>query len=218
MIGREAFHAAGVNFPDSLIIENKYQIKPPLPFISGGELAGVVDAVGPGLTRFAPGRKVARRGRRHRHRGDRDRRGARRASSPQHLHRKSCAPVANTAPTRWIDYERDDLRELIKALTAGRGVDVVLDPVGGRYAETALRSTGWGGRYLVIGFAAGDIPKIAMNLVLLKGSALVGVFWGDFLKREPAQGEHDVQELFALYRKAVSGHWCRRATRWLPPA
>ena len=269
---RVRIHAAGVNFPDSLIIENKYQIKPPLPFTPGGELAGVVDAVGTGVTRFAPGQKVigftgwgafaeeavvpqerlvpmpdgmpfdvagsflmtygtcwhALKDRGQLAAGETvlvlggaggigiaaieiaKALGARvfaAASSPEKL--RTCR---EHGADETIDYEREDLRERIKALTGGRGVDVVLDPVGGRYAEPALRSTGWRGRYLVIGFAAGDIPKIALNLVLLKGSAIVGVFWGDFLTREPAQGERDVQELFALYREGrirplVSAHY-----------
>ena len=269
---RVRIHAAGVNFPDSLIIENKYQIKAPLPFTPGGELAGVVDAVGTGVTRFAPGQKVigftgwgafaeeavvpqerlvpmpdgmpfdvagsflmtygtcwhALKDRGQLAAGETvlvlggaggigiaaieiaKALGARvfaAASSPEKL--RTCR---EHGADETIDYEREDLRERIKALTGGRGVDVVVDPVGGRYAEPALRSTGWRGRYLVIGFAAGDIPKIALNLVLLKGSAIVGVFWGDFLKREPAQGERDVQELFALYREGrirplVSAHY-----------
>ena len=258
---RVRVHAAGVNFPDSLIIENKYQIKPPLPFAPGGELAGVVDAVGTGVTRFAPGQKVigfigwgafaeeavvpqdrlvpmpdgmpfdvagsflmtygtcwhALKDRGQLAAGETvlvlgaaggigiaaieiaKALGARvfaAASSPEKL--RTCR---EHGADETIDYERDDLRERIKALTGGRGVDIVLDPVGGRYAEPALRSTGWRGRYLVIGFAAGDIPKIPLNLVLLKGSAIIGVFWGDFLRREPAQGERDVQDLFALYRQ-----------------
>jgi NADPH:quinone reductase len=95
-----------------------------------------------------------------------------------------------------IDYTHEDLRERIKALTEGKGVDVVYDPVGGDFAEPALRSVGWRGRYLVVGFAAGDIPKIAINLLLLKGSSLVGVFWGDFVRREPALNAENMKQLF----------------------
>jgi NADPH2:quinone reductase len=84
-----------------------------------------------------------------------------------------------------IDYAREDLRERLKAITQGRGVDIVLDPVGGPFTESALRSMAWKGRHLVVGFAHGDIPKIPLNLVLLKGCALVGVFWGDFRRKEP---------------------------------
>lgn len=96
-----------------------------------------------------------------------------------------------------IDYTHEDLREQIKALTEGRGVDVVYDPVGGAFAEPALRSVSWRGRYLVIGFAAGDIPKIPINLLLLKGSSLVGVFWGDFVRREPALNAQNMALLFS---------------------
>ncbi|HEX7932289.1 MAG TPA: zinc-binding dehydrogenase, partial [Paraburkholderia sp.] len=79
----------------------------------------------------------------------------------------------------------EDLRERIKALTGGKGPDVIYDPVGGAYSEPAFRSIGWRGRYLVVGFANGEIPKLPLNLMLLKGASVVGVFWGDFAKREP---------------------------------
>jgi len=84
-----------------------------------------------------------------------------------------------------VDYTAEDLKERLKALTGGRGVDVVYDPVGGDFAEAALRATAWLGRYLVVGFAAGDIPKIPLNLVLLKGCDIRGIFWGDMARREP---------------------------------
>ena len=84
-----------------------------------------------------------------------------------------------------INYATEDLRERIKALTGGKGADVVYDPVGGPYTEPALRSIAWRGRLLVVGFAAGEIPKIPLNLTLLKGCSIVGVFWGDFTRREP---------------------------------
>ncbi|HMM66063.1 MAG TPA: NADPH:quinone oxidoreductase family protein [Dokdonella sp.] len=96
-----------------------------------------------------------------------------------------------------IDYATEDLRERTKALTAGKGVDIVYDPVGGDFAEPALRSVGWRGRYLVVGFAAGDIPKIPINLLLLKGSSLVGVFWGEFVRREPKLNAENLAQLFA---------------------
>lgn len=96
-----------------------------------------------------------------------------------------------------IDYTSEDLRERIKALTAGKGVDIVYDPVGGDFAEPALRSVGWRGRYLVVGFAAGEIPKIPINLLLLKGSSLVGVFWGEFVRREPKLNAENMAQLFA---------------------
>lgn len=95
-----------------------------------------------------------------------------------------------------IDYANGDLREQVRALTGGRGVDVVCDPVGGDFTEPALRCVGWRGRYLVVGFAAGAIPKIAINLLLLKGSSLVGVFWGEFVRREPALNMQNMTQLF----------------------
>jgi NADPH2:quinone reductase len=96
-----------------------------------------------------------------------------------------------------INYSGENLRERIKALTEGRGVDVVYDPVGGALAEPALRSVGWRGRYLVVGFATGDIPKLATNLLLLKGSSLVGVFWGEFVRREPELNADNMKLLFS---------------------
>ena len=84
-----------------------------------------------------------------------------------------------------INYATEDLRERIKAITGGKGADVVYDPVGGTYTELALRSIAWRGRLLVVGFAAGEIPKIPLNLTLLKGCAIIGVFWGEFTRREP---------------------------------
>ena len=110
-----------------------------------------------------------------------------------------------------IEYTREDLRERVKALTGGRGVDVVYDPVGGDFAEPALRSVGWRGRYLVVGFAAGEIPKIPINLLLLKGSSLVGVFWGDFVRREPALNAANMKQLFAWLReRQIHPHISRR--------
>ena len=96
-----------------------------------------------------------------------------------------------------VDYTTDDFREQLKMFTSGRGVDIVYDPVGGDIAETALRSVGWGGRYLVVGFAAGGIPKLPTNLLLLKGSALVGVFWGEFVRREPEANTANTRQLLA---------------------
>lgn len=101
--------------------------------------------------------------------------------------------------TDTIDYAHDDLRERIKQLTDGKGVDVVCDAVGGPYTEPALRSTAWRGRLLVVGFAAGEIPKIPLNLVLLKGCAIVGVFWGEFTRREPTLYNESVRNLCAWY-------------------
>ena len=113
------------------------------------------------------------------------------ASTPEKL-----AAARERGADETIQYTTEDLRERIKALTDGKGVDVVYDPVGGDFAEPALRSVGWRGRYLVVGFAAGDIPKIAINLLLLKGSALVGVYWGEFVRREPALNAQNMGLLF----------------------
>ena len=98
-----------------------------------------------------------------------------------------------------INYATEDLRERIKGLTGGRGIDVVYDPVGGPYAEPALRSVGWRGRFLVIGFASGDIPKMPLNLPLVKGSSIVGVYWGDFTRREPQRFAESMQQLGRWY-------------------
>src|SRR3954464_14650755 len=237
--------AASVNFPDFLIIQNKYQFKPPLPFSPGSELAGVVKEVGAGVTGWRNGDRViafttygafaeevkTEAGRllplpesmdfvtgaaflltygtsEHalQDRGDLKSGetllvlgaaggvglaaieigkalGARViacASSDDKL-----AVCRQHGADATIHYAAEDLRERIKALTAGRGVDVVYDPVGGPYSEPAFRSIAWRGRLLVVGFAAGDIPKLPLNLALLKGASIVGVFWGDFPRREP---------------------------------
>ena len=117
---------------------------------------------------------------------------------------KKLAAARERGADETIDYASQDLRERIKTLTEGRGVDVVYDPVGGDFAEPALRSVGWRGRYLVVGFAAGDIPKIATNLLLLKGSSLVGVFWGEFVRREPALNMQNMTLLFSwLHEKKI---------------
>jgi NADPH2:quinone reductase len=236
---------ASVNFPDVLIIQNKYQLKPPLPFSPGSELAGVVKSVGDGVTRWKPGDPVmAITGY-----------GAfaeevqvdvnRLLPIPTGMDFVSAAAFGLTYATSehalcdrgelkagetllvlgasggvgiaaieigkvlgarviacastddklaicrehgaddTINYATEDLRERIKAITGGKGADVVYDPVGGTYTELALRSIAWRGRLLVVGFAAGDIPKIPLNLTLLKGCAIVGVFWGEFTRREP---------------------------------
>ncbi len=98
-----------------------------------------------------------------------------------------------------INYESDDIREKIKEYTNGKGVDIVYDPVGGKYAEPCIRSMAWAGRYLVVGFAAGDIPKIPLNLPLLKGCSLVGVFWGQFTEKEPVKNIANIQELATYF-------------------
>jgi NADPH2:quinone reductase len=94
-----------------------------------------------------------------------------------------------------INYSSEDLRGAVKRITGGKGVDVIYDPVGDKFADPAIRDMAWGGRYLVIGFAGGEIPKIALNLPLLKGCSIVGVSWGNFTQREPQKSEANVREL-----------------------
>jgi NADPH2:quinone reductase len=240
-----AVHAASVNFPDLLVIQNKYQFKPPLPFVPGSELAGVVVEVAPDVTEFAPGDRVmaftlvgafaeqvaveAARAVRvpvemdlktaaallvtystmEHALGDRARlqpgetvlvlgaaggiglasieiaraMGARVIAAASGEQKLAVCRACGAHET--IDYTADDLRARLRALTGGRGPDVVVDPVGGPYTEPALRSIGWRGRFLVVGFASGEIPRLPLNLVLLKGCAVVGVFWGEFIRREP---------------------------------
>jgi NADPH:quinone reductase len=104
-----------------------------------------------------------------------------------------------------IDLREEDLRKRVLELTEGRGIDVCIDPVGGSFAEPLVRSMAWNGRYLVVGFAAGEIPKIPLNLVLLKGCACIGVFWGAFREREPTlAAANDKQLLEWLHSGALS--------------
>ena len=106
-----------------------------------------------------------------------------------------------------IDYTKEDLREAMKRIAGARGVDVVYDPVGGPYSEPAFRSLAWRGRHLVVGFTAGDIPRLPLNLALLKGASLVGVFLGAFLEREPQLARENASELIAwLAAGAIKPH------------
>ncbi|HYD55817.1 MAG TPA: NADPH:quinone oxidoreductase family protein [Burkholderiales bacterium] len=247
--------AASVNFPDVLIIQNKYQFKPPLPFSPGSELAGVVKEVGEGVTSVKPGDKViaftghgafAQEVRTEANRlvplprgmdfntgaafiltyGTSDHalrdRGQLKAGETllvlgaaggvglaaieigKALGARviACASSADKLAVcrehgadETINYASEDLRERIKALTGGKGVDVVYDAVGGPYSEPAFRSIAWRGRLLVVGFAAGDIPRLPLNLALLKGASIVGVFWGDFGRREPGPFAESVRQL-----------------------
>lgn len=253
-------HAAGVNFPDTLIIQKKYQFQPALPFVPGGEVAGIVKAIGPAVTccdvgdrvigsfgwggfateaivedsRIVPmpddmdfvtaSAYVLAYGTSLHALQDRARlaagetllvlgasggtgiaaieigkaMGARviaAASSAERL--EFCRSHGADAG---IDYRHDDLRERIKTLTDGRGVDVVYDPVGGPYTEPAFRSLAWNGRHLVVGFAAGEIPRLPLNLPLLKGAAVVGVFWGNFLRQSREAAHSHMAALMALHR------------------
>ena len=251
--------AASVNFPDVLIIENKYQFKPPLPFSPGSELAGVVKAVGPGVTQPRVGDRVmafaiygafAEEVKLAADRvlaipdgmdfntaaallltygtmdhGLRDRGNVTAGEAVLVLGASGGIGIASIEIAKALDarviacassdeklqvcrehgaddvinYGREDLRERVKSLTGGRGVDVIVDPVGGPFTEPALRSIAWRGRLLVVGFAAGEIPKIPLNLTLLKGCAIVGVFWGDFLRREPLNFAASVRQLGDWY-------------------
>jgi len=247
--------AAAVNFPDVLMMQGKYQFKPPMPFVPGCELAGVVKETGEGVTHVKAGDRAlaivmhgafaeealadaarvipipaaidfetaaafmftygtsyhALKDRAHLTHGETllvlgaaggvglaavelgRHLGARviaAASSPEKLEACRRRGAGDT-----IDYTKEDLRERVKALTGGRGVDVVYDPVGGAFTEAALRSLAWGGRLLVVGFASGDIPKIPLNLTLLKGASIVGVFWGEFTRRETALNSRNMDDL-----------------------
>lgn len=255
-----AMRAAGVNFPDVLIIQNKYQFKPPLPFSPGSEVAGIVSRVGEGVTHVAPGDRVMAatvygsfaeevktpasrvlpipEGMDFVHAaglmlayGTSEHalcdRGALAAGetllvlgasggvglAAVEIGKAVGATVIACASSddklavcrahgadATINYTTEDLRERIKAITGGAGVDVVYDPVGGPYTEPAMRSLAWRGRLLVVGFAAGEIPRIPLNLALLKGSAIVGVFWGDFTRREPVAFAAQFERLGRWYR------------------
>jgi NADPH:quinone reductase len=262
-----AVKAASVNFPDVLIIQDKYQVKPPLPFSPGSEVAGTVKAVGDGVTNVKPGDAVmafTTYGGFAEETKTESRRilplpkgmdfataaafGLTYATSDFALRDRGAvkpgetvlvlgaaggvgiaaieiskalgARVIAAASTddkltvcrahgadATINYATEDLRDRLKAITDGKGPDVVYDPVGGPYTEPALRSIAWRGRLLVVGFAAGDIPKIPLNLTLLKGCSIVGVFWGDFARREPANFANEMQQLAAWFESgAIKPH------------
>lgn len=250
-----------VSFPDLLMIQDLYQFKPGLPFVPGGEVAGVVRKVGESVEGFSPGDRVLGSsasigglaelvnmraagatlvpdgvdlvdaagllygyGTAHHALKDRGRLqpgetlvvlgaaggvglaaveigrvlGARviaAASSDEKL-----ALCRDHGAEEGINYSQEDLKARMRELTGGEGADVVYDPVGGAYAEPALRSTAWNGRYLVIGFAAGEIPRVPLNLALLRGCSIVGVFWGSFVAREPARHRDNVAELVSWWQ------------------
>ena len=254
-----AVHAASLNFPDLLIVQNKYQMKPALPFVPGAEFAGEVLALGPGVAHLQVGQRVACLGGTGgfvthavapaalctvlppdfplidaaalimtyatSHHALVDRAALRpgetvlvlgaaggvgtaaiqiaKAAGARVIAAASsdekCALCESIGADVSINYRSDDLRAALKIHTAGKGPDVVYDPVGGDLAEPAFRSIAWRGRYLVIGFATGQIPALPWNLALLKGASVVGVFWGDFAKREPHANAAAMAELLQWY-------------------
>ncbi|WP_313037347.1 NADPH:quinone oxidoreductase family protein [Stutzerimonas nitrititolerans] len=253
-------HAAGVNFPDTLIIEGKYQFKPPFPFSPGGEAAGVVAAVGEKISHLKVGDRVmaltgwgsfaeqvavsgqnvlpipeemdfttaaafsmtygtsmhALKQRANLQPGETllvlgasggvglaaveigKAMGARVIAAASTNEKLEIARKAGA--DELINYSEASLRERLKELTDGQGVDVIYDPVGGKLFEEAFRSIAWNGRMLVVGFAAGgEIPALPANLPLLKGAALIGVFWGAFAQRQPQDNAANFKQLFAWY-------------------
>ena len=260
---RIAVKAASLNFPDLLIVEGKYQVKPPLPFVPGSEFSGVVEAVGEGVQHLRPGDTVAALGSTGgfathavvpatsvmplppgfaledgaafaftygtSHHALMDRAalqpgetvlvlgaaggvgsaavqiakaaGARVIAAASNADK--CAFCTTLGADATIDYSKHNLREQLKVLTGGKGPDVVYDPVGGEFAEPAFRSIAWRGRYLVVGFAGGGIPALPWNLALLKGAAVVGVFWGDFVRREPKAHAASMAQLAQWYGQGL---------------
>lgn len=252
-------HAAGINFPDTLIIEGKYQFKPPFPFSPGGEAAGVISAVGEKVSHLKVGDRVmaltgwgscaeqvavpaynilpmpeamdfstaaafsmtygtamhALKQRGTLQAGETllvlgasggvglaaieigKAMGARVIAAASSADKLEVARQAGA--DELINYQTDDVRERLKTLTKGQGVDVIIDPVGGDLFETVFRSIAWNGRMLVIGFASGTIPSLPANLPLLKGAAVIGVFWGAFAQRQPQDNVENFQQLFAWY-------------------
>lgn len=266
---------AALNFPDLLIIEGKYQAKPPLPFVPGMELSGVVDMVGEGVASDWLGRRVSAVvtwGAFAEHTCvDEDRlvalpddvdlrvgaalglayqtvwhalktRAGLRAGerllvlgasggiglAAIQLGRQMGATVIAAASTQAkldaclaqgadhvINYGADDLRTALAAIVGRDGVDVVVDPVGGVHAEAAMRSLGWRGRYLVVGFANGAIPKIALNLALLSERDIRGVYVGEYFRREPAARAAVARELLSL---VTAGRFTPLVSREFPLA
>ena len=251
--------AASLNFPDLLIVQGKYQMKPPLPFVPGSEFAGVIEAVGEGVKHLKPGQGVAglsstgafathivvsallcmplptgfpptdaaafivTYGTSHHALIDRAQltkgetvlvlgaAGGVGTSAIQ-IAKAAGARVIAAASTEakcrlcqalgadaTIDYGTENLRDAVRTITEGKGPDVIYDPVGGELSELAFRSIAWRGRHLVIGFAAGPIPAIPLNLTLLKGASIVGVFWGDYAKREPKSAANMMLDLMIWY-------------------
>jgi NADPH2:quinone reductase len=251
--------AAGLNFPDVLIIQGKYQIQPELPFVPGGECSGVVTAIGAKVTRAAVGDEVLSMGAAGGFCEQMVTNEFATFKKPEKLSFEQAAGISITYFTSYyalkqraqlqagetllvlgaaggvgttavelgklmgekviaaassdeklefckqlgadevINYSTESLKDRIKELTGGKGVDVVYDPVGGDLSEPALRGMAWNGRFLVIGFAAGPIPKVPLNLALLKGCSIVGVFWGRFSGEEPQENMQNIDELWELF-------------------
>ena len=256
---RVAIRAASLNFPDLLIVQNKYQMKPALPFVPGSEYAGVVEAVGADVKHLKVGDAVAAFGGTGgfgthaivkaalalplpsgfafddaaafvltygtSHHALLDRAALQAGETVLVLGAAGgvgtaaiqiakavgarviaatssdakCALCKQLGADATINYSSANLRDEIKALTGGKGPDVVYDPVGGDLAEPVFRSIAWRGRYLVVGFAQGGIPALPWNLALLKGASIVGVFWGDFARREPQANARMLAELAQWY-------------------
>ena len=255
--------ACGVNFPDTLIIQGKYQFKPPMPFSPGSEVAGIVKEVGEGVTGISVGDHVIAStgwggfaeevvvdrakiipmpagldftiasafvltyGTAHHALKDRaqiqpgetllvlgaaggvgiaaieigKQLGARVIAAASNVEKLAVCRQHGASET--INYASEDLRERMKQLTDGQGIDVIFDPVGGSYSEPALRSMAWKGRFLVVGFAGGEIPRIPLNLTLLKGCSIVGVFWGAFTEREPQRNAENLSELMSWLSQGI---------------
>jgi len=256
---RIRIQAASLNFPDLLIVQNKYQMKPALPFVPGSEYAGVIEAVGSEVKHLKVGQTVAclsgtggfathtlapaklclpltpsfnavdaaafimiyatsyhalvdraqlKAGETVLILGAAGGVGSSAIQIAKAVGAKviaaastdeKCALCRQLGADEVINYTNGDFREQIKALTLGKGPDVIYDPVGGEFSEPAFRSIAWRGRYLVVGFAAGPIPALPWNLALLKGASIVGVFWGDFAKREPLKNAEMMATLTDWY-------------------
>jgi NADPH2:quinone reductase len=250
-----AIKSAALNFFDLLMIQGKYQFKPPFPFSPAAEIAGVIESVGAGVTDFKPGDRVAAS---IGHNGAREKVAVPASSIvkiPDNLDFDRAAGViviygtalhalqdrADPKPGETlavfgaaggtglaacelgkvlglkviacassdeklefakkhgadltINYAKEYLKEALKRIGGDKGIDIVFDPVGGSYAEAGVRSLAWKGRFLVIGFAGGEIPKIPLNLALLKGCDIRGVFWGAYMKRDPKHGRASLEKL-----------------------
>ena len=261
--------AAGINFPDVLSIEGKYQVKIEPPFIPGNEASGIIEAVGEGVERFKPGDQVITmsKGGAFAEKCVSDenttiplfpalnfsqgagfmvtygtsyhalKQSAKLKDGETILVLGAAGGVGVTAieiakamgarviaaassseklefakgigADELINYSETPLKEKVKEITGGKGADVVYDPVGGELSDAALRATAWHGRYLVIGFASGDIPKFAANILLLKEASAIGVWWGTWAAKNPHKHIQNIEELGVMI---ASGHIIPRVT------